>query len=315
MTTPAGRDAANKAPVPWRRMERYFCAEAAEAVDEPTTATASRVLRWLLVEQPGPWGREAVPSTRGLGPGTTQALQARAHHSGARLLLLRRPRGIATLPGRRVLVADVRPDERRLLQRTVHDDAELADLELPWTGAAPAGWTAVDGPVLLVCTHGKHDPCCAVRGRPVAEALSRVAPEATWECSHVGGDRFAANVVVLPAGTYLGRVPPAAAAEVVAAARAGRVPLAYSRGSSRWAPVEQAAQHFAALRLHLDGVDDLPVLDTAGLGASQWRVVLRGPLGRVTAVVERPAPGPARLLTCHADGERRPPAYRLVRLD
>ena len=48
-------------------------------------------------------------------------------------------------------------------------------------------------PMLLVCTHGVHDTCCAVRGRPVAAALARRWPEATWECSHVGGDRFAAQ--------------------------------------------------------------------------------------------------------------------------
>lgn len=313
MTVARGAGAA--APVPSTRMERYFCADAAEAVDEPVTATASRVLRWLLVEQPGPWGHEAVPSTRGLDGATTRSLQATAQRAGARLLLLRRPRGTASPPGRRVLIADVRPPVRRLLERTVHDDAELLSLDLPWTGPPPPGWRAVDGPALLVCTHGKHDPCCAVRGRPVAEALARVAPEETWECSHVGGDRFAANVVVLPAGTYLGRVPPSAAAEVVAATRAGRVPLIWSRGSSRWTPVEQAAQHFAAVRLGLDGVDDLPVLSAEGVGPERWRVQLGGREVPVTVVVERTIEAAARLLTCHADGERRPPAFRLVELN
>ncbi len=37
--------------------------------------------------------------------------------------------------------------------------------------AADLGGSA--DPVLLICTHGIHDTCCAVRGRPVAAALAR----------------------------------------------------------------------------------------------------------------------------------------------
>ncbi|WP_218926810.1 sucrase ferredoxin, partial [Priestia megaterium] len=59
-------------------------------------------------------------------------------------------------------------------------------------------------PVILVCAHGRHDPCCAVRGLPVGRALGERWPEQVWECSHIGGDRFAANVVVAPDGVYYG---------------------------------------------------------------------------------------------------------------
>ena len=62
-------------------------------------------------------------------------------------------------------------------------------------------------PLFVVCTHGKHDPCCARYGRPLFEALSeQVGAESAWQCTHVGGDRFAANAVCLPHGVYYGRV-------------------------------------------------------------------------------------------------------------
>ena len=79
----------------------------------------------------------------------------------------------------------------------------------PPTPSTAISQRAVDlGPILLVCTHGVHDTCCALRGRPVAAALAARWPGQVWECSHVGGDRFAPNVVVLPDGFYYGNLDP-----------------------------------------------------------------------------------------------------------
>ena len=75
--------------------------------------------------------------------------------------------------------------------------------------------TVSDRPVLLVCTHARHDQCCAVRGRPVAQTLARAFPDETWESSHLGGDRFAATMIVLPHGLYYGRVPTTDAETIV----------------------------------------------------------------------------------------------------
>ena len=123
----------------------------------------------------------------------------------------------------------------------VDDEAELTELVL----SDPA-WTPVAEPIYLVCTHGKHDPCCALRGRPVAYALAEaLAPGRVWECSHVGGDRFAGNMVSLPSGLYLGRVEPEEVSAVAELIDAGRVPVHYLRGRSSLSTPAQAAQHFA----------------------------------------------------------------------
>ena len=50
-----------------------------------------------------------------------------------------------------------------------------------------------------------------------AAALSAAYPDQTWEVSHIGGDRYAGNALVLPDGLYLGRLD---ADSAVAAARA-----------------------------------------------------------------------------------------------
>ena len=56
---------------------------------KPVMATASRVERCLLVEQPGAWGREALLESH-LDPLVARALQAHGRRHGVRILLIRR---------------------------------------------------------------------------------------------------------------------------------------------------------------------------------------------------------------------------------
>jgi hypothetical protein len=98
-----------------------------------------------------------------------------------------------------------------------------------------------DEPVVLVCTHGKKDPCCAVRGRPVATALAARWPEQTWECSHTGGDRFAANVLLLPDGAAYGGLDVGTALDAVEAHGRGEPVTAHLRGAAGLSRPVQAA--------------------------------------------------------------------------
>lgn len=126
------------------------------------------------------------------------------------------------------------PELRRLdLER--HDD--LIGLELETAG------TLVEHPLFLVCTHGKHDRCCAKFGRPLYDAVrEQVEPGWAWQSSHVGGDRFAGNLVVLPDGVYYGRVEPSDSWPVIEAVLERRVHLPCYRGRSRYGFAAQAAE-------------------------------------------------------------------------
>ena len=67
-----------------------------------------------------------------------------------------------------------------------------------------------------------------------------------WQSSHIGGDRFAGNVVFLPEGLYFGRVEPAEAWPVLDEYLAGRIDLAHYRGRSAYSFAEQAAERARA---------------------------------------------------------------------
>ena len=297
-----------------------LCAQSSREREEPLTATASRVDRWLVVEHRGAWGPETFPDRR-MGRALSATLARAANAARARLVLVRRPRVVPDGDGRWLYAVDSRPGRERVLARHVEDDAELAHLVAPFDDSlddhGPDGWHGHDGPLYLVCTHGRHDRCCALRGRPVAQALARVEPERTWECTHIGGDRFAANLVVLPEGLYLGRVEVDEVVGLVHGLEEGLLPAGRVRGRSSLSLPAQAAQQFAREDTGRWARRDLhPVVQEAA-GPDRWRVVLAGPGGPDVEVVvrhDRSGDGGEHLLTCGALEAKHAPVFRRVAL-
>lgn len=295
--------------------DRWGCARVALSRGEEMHGTASLVRRWIVLEQPGPWGRDAVSQSR-LPSGTAAALQLRANELKARLVLIRRY-GRGDRDGRACFVACTSPHRSWIEQFHVDAPADLLDLDLgPLRGCERVGGRPVTAPLYLVCTNGRHDACCAEFGRPLAIALARARPEQTWECSHIGGDRFAANLLCFPHGLYYGRVGPDEGLEVVEAYEQGLIDLAHYRGRAGHPFHVQAAEYFVRRQADLIGVDDLRVGAHEALGDRRVQVTFVGPHDTVfmaEIVVRRP--DEAQLLTCRATRPLHPPRYELVRVE
>src|SRR5205085_492850 len=92
---------------------------------------------------------------------------------------------------------ELQPRLYRVLLRSYNDLLDL-DLSALAAGGGESEQYRVHEPLWLACTHGVHDKCCARRGLPVYAALAALPDETAWQCSHMGGDRFAANVLCFP---------------------------------------------------------------------------------------------------------------------
>ncbi len=267
------------------------------------------------MEEPGPWGPGGVPASR-LGETTTAALRRVAEGHRSRLLLVRRPGAERRSPADRTLFLArcVRGREQVLTRRCAVEDVAAA-------AADDAGWVVHEGPVFLVCTHGRKDWCCALRGRPLARAFAEAQPEGTWECSHLGGCRFAANVLSLPTGHAYGRVDAADVEELTAAVARGAVVPRLLRGRCTDAMVVQAADVHARLALGLERADGLvPAsgqrLDPAG---ERWRITFDTVsttagtgAGRVDVEVRLGHVASPQRLTCGAVEEQYARTWELV---
>jgi hypothetical protein len=211
-----------------------------------TAPEASRA--WLLIEHPGPWPAEPTEAEQ---PGRLGSLVAAADALGIRVQLIRRP-------GRRTpLLAD---HPRTVFAGWTAGDAPWlrhgmvapgfagidGDLAALADGGHPAFGQPADEPVFLVCVHGRRDMCCARFGVPLAQALAARYPAEVWETTHVGGHKYAGNLVILPHGLYYGPVGAAQATATIEAYADGSVLADRYRGRAGQ-PRERQEKEYARL--------------------------------------------------------------------
>lgn len=247
-----------------------------DAAGTSAFGTAAVARFFVALEQPGPWGRDAVRESH-LGAQLGNELASRCADRSGRFVLLRRPGthpdedGPVTVllayaggqprgegpSGAWLLHAPLERPETLLAldwDALARGDREAVAASLPGATEAP--------PVLLVCTNGRRDVCCAIRGRPIAAVAAVRAPDRVWESSHTGGHRFAPTGVLLPWGQTVARLTDNLAEEILEASLSGRVPRnamgpVHDRGRSAHAPDVQCAE--SAIRAQL-GEEDLMAL-------------------------------------------------------
>jgi hypothetical protein len=273
---------------------RPFCSEVSLENAEPLAATASRVDHWVLVEYRGLWSYDALAGTGLSDQVKTRLREQAAARPHTKLLLVRRTQRRGR-PGLAVFWGSSREHGGELFRAEIEAYADLLELDLTAPGP-PLGH-----PLLLVCTHGKHDRCCARYGRPLSQALDDQADdEWVWQSSHLGGDRFAGNIVVLPEGLYFGRVAPGEAWPVLDEYLAGRIELSHYRGRSCYSFAVQSAERAVREASGLMGLGDL---ELAGHGDG---VVAFRAGGRVYEVKVTEQSIGLMYLTCGAETLRHP---------
>jgi hypothetical protein len=287
---------------------RPLCSDVSRANSESLAATASRIDNWLLVEYRGLWPRQPL-AAHGLDAEVKAHVREQlARVAPARLLFIKRP-DRREAPGLRVYHGSSREGEARFFRRELDGYGGLLGLEL---GTGGPGDEAVEGPLFVVCTHGKRDRCCAVYGRPLYDvARDEVEDDSVWQASHVGGDRFAGNLIAFPHGLYFGRVEQADVPALLGAYREGRIPLERYRGRCAYTFAQQAAERALREELALSAIDDLTLAGTRREGEG-WRIGYRTRDGTVyekTVVAELGEPA---YLTCDAVAKQRPRHFTVL---
>lgn len=275
---------------------RFFCSESSRARREQIFATAPAVDVWLLLEYHGRWGPDALPvnelpaDVRGHLQKLTRAIPR------SRLLLIRQ--GYLPRPGIQLFVVRSREQNPGAVRFELSCYQDL--LELTAEGLLLAGQPH-EAPLLLVCTHGKHDKCCAKFGFPLYRALRENADAQVWECSHVGGDRFAGNVIAMPHGAYYGHVCPADSGTLAEAQNAGSILLEKYRGRCCYGRTGQAGEYFIRSAAGLTGFDELRFRDAEAVAPEHWRVRFEGSGSVHEVEFRRLRSDLSGYFTCHAD--------------
>lgn len=289
----------------------YRCSDASLARAETLYGTASNVRRWLLVEQPGRWGPDAISDSR-LPAAIAAELRHRAAAASVRIVLLRRG---ARISGDKRRCFFLRADERDpyIAQLDLDKVDDLLDIDLsPLREGGEIGAARTrDEPLFLVCTHGRHDACCSIRGNQVSRIACAEPGMDAWECSHIGGDRFAANLVCFPHGLYYGRVGPDEVTRLMADFCNGTISLDHYRGRCCYPFPLQAAEYFVRRATGNLGLDEVTLVGsnrTTDAATATFDVN-----GTAVDVEVRIATGPdVYRLTCGSEEDRTIPRYELV---
>ena len=253
------------------------CSQISLGSQEPIFGTATPTDTYLLLEYPHAWGPKAIPDSS-LPSAVKAWLDERtASLPQAKALLIRRDAGHEDR-GWHFFVAVSREKDPVLYEFHLERYEDLLELDI---SAILAGDPTVQTyrstePLLIVCTHGRRDLCCARNGLPVYRALRDAGavspPHNVWQVSHLGGHRFAANLVCLPYGFLYGRVEPENALSILEAYHSGAVYLPNLRGRTPYPKIAQAAEYHLRKQTGDMKLDSFLLQGTSEITPDTWRV-------------------------------------------
>lgn len=230
--------------------ERVYCSDLCLASGEPLLGTAGQVDVWLMLEYKPVWRAKATDDNDLAAPmkawleRTVAAYAAKGQ--AARPQFIRRPELDTT-----DVSLFVGTDGGLL--HFEGDYATIAALDL--SEGSDAGFARIEEPHYFVCTNGQRDLCCARYGLPVYARLRELAGGRVWQTTHVGGHRFAPNVLALPQGALYGRVFADDVDAFFTTVEAGELALPHLRGRPSFPPAAQVAETL------IDGVQALRGID------------------------------------------------------
>ena len=258
--------------------EHQYCSEHNSA--EPLWGTADTVDVWLFLEYRPAWKARAstdnslaAPAARWLSE-TLSALPAAGFR--VRPQFVRQPE--SERQDTRLLIAV----NDRVVEFSGQGYDFLQSLDLAALIRNPEELVSrgreLTEPVYLVCTNGQRDLCCARFGLPVYAAIRERVGARVWQVTHLGGHRFAPNVLVLPSACLYGRVTVATVDDFLSTVEQGDLDFPRLRGRSRYESIVQAAEACIGrqgLRLvHIEGDDAQATLSFAD-GRELVKVSLR----------------------------------------
>jgi hypothetical protein len=249
----------------------FYCSELSRGFKERTYGTASTGDVWLLLEYPYWWGAKAFHESALSAAVKAHLNRALKSIRRARLLFIKQDR----MAGRELnlFIAHCREADPSIVRLRLKNYEQLLDLDLASAAASsPTSGSRVDGPLYLVCTHGRRDKCCAKFGYPLYKALRGRAGVSVWQSSHVGGDRFAANLVLFPHGLFYAHVTEESSHAIIDEYEARRLVLDKYRGRACYSHSTQAAEYFIRSETGLTGIDELRYAGCEPVGEGAWRV-------------------------------------------
>lgn len=215
----------------------FFCSAASRYAKEMLPGTASNYASFILVEYNEPFPSKVAHAK--LDDEWREKMNKLAKEKKGKLVLIRNTS--TNTKERKIIFVDCLR-KRYCVYVSAFDAYTDCDLE-SYINDEKTEWKTDD--FFIVCTNGKKDKCCAKFGFPVYKFMEGMINSGdVWECTHIGGDRFAANLVYLPYGIYYGRVTVEDIPDIVDACTDNKIHENNYRGISRLSFLKQSVEYY-----------------------------------------------------------------------
>lgn len=246
--------------------DRTYCCEV-EQPDPTLAGSAVQVDVWLLVEYAYAWKPKALEDN--ILPSSVTAVFDRLNDEfkalGLRLRIQFIKQASSELHCPRLYFADGRDDTWQLLTTQLKGYEEFPHLTaIELLEGRQLGFTPSLEEIYLVCTNGQRDICCARFGRPLYSRLNEVYGDRIWQTTHIGGHRYAPNLLCLPSGFVYGFVSPDLGVNLVQDHGKQKLDVGRLRGRSHYPPHVQAGEIFARQEHNLSRRDDVVCTSSPG---------------------------------------------------
>jgi hypothetical protein len=250
-----------------------FCSILSSRVGEQMAGTAVHTAVWLMLEYPYSWEAKAFEQSR--VPKKVKASLDRFISSTPHVRLEFIKGYQSSFPASiKFFVCLSREIDPILLRFELSSYTDILDIDLDSLLAEPEKFQSFihKKPLFLVCTHGRRDQCCARFGLPVYRMVNAHLADSVWQCTHVGGHRFAPNFLCFPHGIYYGRVSAANAISIIQAYVSAELVLANLRGRAIYPPVVQAAEYFLRMQTGDLRLSAFHLVQVSEISPGRWTV-------------------------------------------
>ncbi|MGE6221072.1 sucrase ferredoxin [Nubsella zeaxanthinifaciens] len=168
---------------------------------------------------------------------------------------------------------------------------------------------------IFICTNGKKDKCCSKFGYSSFKNFESNNCEDKvdiWQCSHLGGDRFAATCLVLPQGAYYGRIQDCNPKSFIDNLLDEKLILENLRGRSIYDGYIQAAEYFIRKKNNITKLDALTFSGATNLTETSMLVRFNNGTVLEEIAIEKYKVDYKMAMTCNAQEMQSPYKYRVL---
>lgn len=261
--------------------QSLLCSDLSKSVNEPLYGSAPLTDTWLLLEYPSLYGAKAFEESDLDVHIKSHLATVQKFLPNPRLVLVRRGKDLVSNKINFFLAFSTER-QSQLFHVELGSYEELLNIEFEaYLAGKPATLDNLQAePIFIVCTNGKRDRCCAKYGLPLYDAITSYDQDNVWQSSHVGGHRFAGNLVCLPHGIYYGRIPPEQGIRVIDAYRSRSLVMEYYRGRACYSAAGQAAEYYLRTHTGIVGVDEIHLVEEHELDKDHWSFTFQTSQGK-----------------------------------